>query len=118
MSDHELTATLRRRFPGGPTVGLDGLRISGRAGVSVLFGASGAGKTTVLRCLAGLERPDEGSIRFGPEVWFDAAEGTCLPARQRRIGFVPQDYALFPHLSVARNIAYGLRGLRPAEAVA
>jgi molybdate transport system ATP-binding protein len=80
-----------------------------------LFGASGAGKSTVLRCLAGLERPDEGSIRFGMETWSDA-QGVFLPPRKRRVGFVPQDYALFPHLSVEANIGYGLGGVSSAAA--
>jgi len=118
LSDHELRASFTRRHPGGPAIRVSDLCLSGAAGVSVLFGASGSGKTTLLRCLAGLERPDEGSIRFGAEVWFDAAQAISLPPRLRRIGFVPQDYALFPHLSVERNLAYGLAGLRSAEAKA
>lgn len=115
-TDDELVASFTRRFPGGPTVGVEGLRIRGRAGVSILFGASGSGKSTLLRCLAGLERPDEGSIRFGTEVWFDSARRVFLPARARHVGFVPQDYGLFPHLSVRRNIGYGLGGLKAAQA--
>ncbi|HEY8966837.1 MAG TPA: ATP-binding cassette domain-containing protein [Candidatus Methylacidiphilales bacterium] len=76
-------------------------------GVTVLFGPSGAGKTTLLRCAAGLERPDAGAIRFGEETWSDADAGRFVPPRERRIGYVPQSYALFPHLTVAENIAYG-----------
>ena len=116
VTDLELTASFTRRFPGGPTVRVEGLRVSNRAGVSVLFGASGAGKSTVLRCLAGLERPDDGSIQLGTEVWSDTTQGIFLPPRKRRVGFVPQDYALFPHLSVEGNISYGLGGVKPAEA--
>jgi len=76
--------------------------------VTVLFGPSGCGKTTVLRCLAGLERPEEGTIQFGSETWFDAGRGICLAPQQRGIGFVFQDYALFPHLTVRGNVGFGL----------
>jgi ABC-type Fe3+/spermidine/putrescine transport system ATPase subunit len=68
-----------------------------------LLGPSGCGKTTTLRMVAGFERPDAGRIRFG------AQDVTGLPANQRNIGFVFQNYALFPHLSVFENVAYGLR---------
>jgi molybdate transport system ATP-binding protein len=78
-------------------------------GITVLFGASGSGKTTILRCIAGLEHPDSGQIRFGDEVWFDARRN--LPSRLRGVGLVPQDYALFPHLTVAGNVSYGLAGV-------
>ncbi len=77
--------------------------------VAVLFGPSGAGKTTVLRCIAGLERPTNGRIAFGSEIWCDIAAGHWLPPQSRRVGFLFQDYALFPHLSVAGNIGYGIR---------
>lgn len=78
----------------------------------VLVGESGAGKSTVLRLLAGIERPDGGRIALGDEVWFDAGAGVHRPAWRRPVGFVPQDYALFPHLTVGENVAFGLRGLR------
>ncbi|MBU6411454.1 MAG: ABC transporter ATP-binding protein [Verrucomicrobia bacterium] len=80
-----------------------------------MFGPSGAGKTTILRCLAGLDWPGEGSIKFDGQTWFDPARKKFLPAQSRQVGFVPQDYALFPHLTVAANIAYGLRGRPMAE---
>ena len=105
-----LTASFAKRFPGGPETRVEDLRTAGDGVVTVLFGASGAGKTTVLRCLAGLECPDEGTIRFGAELWSDVAQGVFVPPRKRRIGFVPQEYALFPHLSVGSNIAYGFAG--------
>ncbi len=79
------------------------------AGVTALFGPSGAGKTLTLHCLAGLIRPDEGRIVVDGRVFFDAAGGVELPPPQRRIGYVFQGYGLFPHLSVADNIAFGLR---------
>lgn len=104
----DIEASFARKFPNGPQIQVDALRTSGPASTTVLFGSSGAGKTTVLRCLAGLEHPQEGSIRFGDEVWFEAEERLFVPPQRRGIGFVPQEYALFPHLSVANNIGYGL----------
>jgi molybdate transport system ATP-binding protein len=78
-------------------------------GVAVLFGPSGSGKSLTLRCLAGLDRPDAGRMVVNGRVFFDSALGVDLPPHHRRIGYVFQGYALFPHLSVAQNIAFGLR---------
>lgn len=83
--------------------------------VTVLFGPSGCGKTTVLRSLAGLERPERGRIACGAEIWLDASAGTCWPPQRRGVGFVFQEPALFPHLSVEENVGFGLRGLSAAE---
>jgi len=77
----------------------------------VLFGPSGSGKTLTLRAIAGLMRPDAGSIRLDGRVLYDAAAGIFLPPRERKIGYVFQDYALFPHLTVRQNVAFGLRPL-------
>jgi molybdate transport system ATP-binding protein len=77
--------------------------------VTVLLGASGSGKTTLLRCLGGLERPNRGHVRFGDRIWFDADRGIHLPPDRRGIGMLFQDYALFPHLTVAQNVAFGGR---------
>jgi molybdate transport system ATP-binding protein len=74
----------------------------------VLFGPSGVGKTMTIQAIAGLQRPGRGHVRLGDRVLFDHAQGIDVPARDRRVGYVFQDYALFPHLSVARNIAFGL----------
>lgn len=74
----------------------------------VLFGPSGVGKTMTIQAIAGLQRPDRGHVRLDGRTLFDRANGINLPARDRRVGYVFQDYALFPHLSVARNIAFGL----------
>ena len=82
-------------------------------GAVALVGPSGAGKTTVLRAIAGLDRPDAGSISLDGEAWF-AAGRLDVPAEERRVGFVMQDYALFPHMTVARNVGYGGRA-RAAE---
>jgi molybdate transport system ATP-binding protein len=78
-----------------------------------LVGRSGAGKTSLLRAVAGLERPKAGRIGLGEEVWFDARRRTNLRPERRRVGYVPQDYGLFPHLSVARNVRFAGRRPRP-----
>lgn len=83
----------------------------------ILFGPSGSGKTTILRCLAGLERPDRAAIHFAGDCWCDTTRGVCVAPQRRAIGYLPQDYALFPHLTVRQNIAYGLEG-RGAESAA
>ena len=74
-----------------------------------LVGPSGAGKTTVLRIVAGLLRPRDGRVVFGDEVWLDSGADICLPPDRRSVGLVFQEYALFPHLSVERNVAFGGR---------
>jgi molybdate transport system ATP-binding protein len=84
-------------------------------GITILFGASGAGKSTLLDCLAGLVRPDDGQITVGDDVLFDSARGIYLPAPKRRIAYVFQTLALFPHLSAEENIAYGLSHLQEQE---
>src|ERR1043166_7482525 len=100
----ELTAAFEKHFPGGPVITVDLCHPADACSLPVLFGRSGSGKSTTLRCLAGLEQPESGTIRFGDEIWFDAARGIFLPPQRRRIGYLFQDYALFPHLSVAQNI--------------
>ena len=79
--------------------------------MTVFLGPSGSGKSTVLRCLAGLERPERGHVRLGDHVWFDAARGVNVAPDRRDIGVLFQDYALFPHLTVERNVAFAARGL-------
>jgi molybdate transport system ATP-binding protein len=74
----------------------------------VLFGPSGSGKTLTLQILAGVVTPDSGRIMVGDRVLFDKEENVNVPARHRTIGYVPQDYALFPHVSVADNVGFGL----------
>src|ERR1700730_6606823 len=73
-----------------------------------LLGPSGSGKTMALRAIAGLEKPDRGRIVLQGRVLFDSEKGVDVPARERRIGLLFQNYALFPHLNVAQNIAFGL----------
>ncbi|MCG6156394.1 ATP-binding cassette domain-containing protein [Rubinisphaera margarita] len=78
-------------------------------GVTALFGPSGSGKTTILSLIAGLLRPTAGSIRIGDELVVDTTAKVSVPAEQRRVGFLFQDHALFPHLRVKRNIEYGAK---------
>jgi len=80
-----------------------------------LLGASGSGKSMTLCCIAGLETPSSGRIVLNGKVLFDSQKGINLPSCQRRIGFLFQNYALFPHMTVAQNIAFGLQGLTVAE---
>ena len=84
-------------------------------GVAALFGPSGAGKTLTLQCLAGLVTPDAGRIVLDGRVLFDASAGIDLPAQARFVGYVFQGYALFPHLTVGENVAFGLRNRPRAE---
>ena len=83
--------------------------------VTVLFGPSGCGKTTVLRSVAGLDVPHSGSITFNGSVWFDRNKRVFLPPQSRGIGFLFQEYALFPHLTVAENVGYALRRLAAGD---
>jgi molybdate transport system ATP-binding protein len=84
-------------------------------GVVVLFGPSGSGKSLTLRCLAGLERPDGGRIVINGRTFFDTGTGVNLAPQARRLGYVFQGYALFPHLTVGQNVAFGLRGRPRSE---
>jgi molybdate transport system ATP-binding protein len=84
-----------------------GIRLSVEAQTVALVGPSGAGKTTVLRAIAGLRRPDRGRIVLGERVWFDAAAKVDLAPERRSVGLVFQEYALFPHMTVRANVAFG-----------
>ncbi|MHB8492883.1 MAG: ABC transporter ATP-binding protein, partial [Solirubrobacteraceae bacterium] len=78
-----------------------------------LIGPSGAGKSSLLRSVAGLEHPRSGRIALGDEVWFDAARRIHLSAEHRRVGYLPQDYGLFPHLTVSANVRFACKRERP-----
>lgn len=108
---HRLEVLLKVRLPGFA------LEVDWTAGdgVAVLFGPSGSGKTLTLQCLAGLVRPEEGRIAVDGRVLFDARAGLSVPPQARRVGYVFQGYALFPHLTVRANVAFGLRDRPPLE---
>ena len=88
-----------------------------RGGIMALTGPSGAGKTTLLRLIAGLIHPTSGRIAFQNEVWLDTASRVHVPAQKRHIGFVFQDYALFPHMTVRKNLNFALAENQPREIV-
>ncbi len=106
-----LSVHLQKRFPSG--FALD-VKFTVPPGINILFGASGAGKTTLLDCLAGLLVPDAGHIARGAHVLFDSAQHVNVPSAKRDIGYVFQDLALFPHMSVMQNVEYGLTGVGAA----
>ena len=107
------------RYPAsaGARAAVDALSLTlGKGQIGVLIGPSGCGKTTVLRAVAGLEHLAGGRVAVGGHIMSDAASGFHLAPEARRVGMVFQDYALFPHLSVAVNVAFGLRRINRAEA--
>jgi molybdate transport system ATP-binding protein len=108
---------LERLRPGSPPFLLD-ISIEVPAGIAILFGPSGAGKSTLLDCIAGLARPDAGRIAASEEVLFDSNASINYPPQARRIAYVFQTLALFPHMSVEGNVAYGLDGLAHQERAA
>src|ERR1022692_3491914 len=107
-SQNRLTVQLHKRFSGaGRDFTLD-IKFTIAPGITIIFGPSGAGKTTLLDCIAGLTIPGSGEIVAGSRILFD--HETNLPTQNRKIGYVFQDLALFPHLTVQKNIEYGLNG--------
>ncbi len=113
--DRALILDVERSFRGGLTVRAKAELPLDDGPVTVLFGPSGSGKSTVLRALAGLEPEARGVIRLGGEAWLDSARGLSVSPQRRRVGFLFQEYALFPHLSVAGNVGYGLYALPRGE---
>jgi molybdate transport system ATP-binding protein len=109
----ELLAAFTRRFEDGPEIHGELALPLGSDSLTVLFGPSGCGKSTILRALAGLDRPQSGRITAGADTWFDADAGRFVPAHRRRVGFLAQRPSLFPHLSVAANIGFGVKEDRP-----
>ncbi|HED6220343.1 TPA: sulfate/molybdate ABC transporter ATP-binding protein [Campylobacter coli] len=83
--------------------------------ITAIFGESGAGKTTLLKIIAGLIKPEFGRIEVGDELWFDTQKNVNLAIQKRKIGFVFQDYALFPNMSVKENISYAATSKQKAE---
>jgi molybdate transport system ATP-binding protein len=106
-----LTVNAKKRFPdaGRPGSSID-ISFEAGNGFTVILGPSGSGKSTALKMIAGIIPPDSGLIRLGDRVFFDSTTGTDLAIKERRVGFVFQDYALFPHLSAEKNIAFGIKG--------
>ena len=107
----ELEIRIRKRFPNPEGSFNLNVHFRALAGFTVLFGASGAGKTTLLDCIAGLSDPDEGRIAVGGEELYESEKKRNVAAWKRRIGYVQQDLALFPHLTAEENVGYGLRAL-------
>lgn len=99
----------KRLEAGGRSIFTLDVSFTASDGITILFGPSGSGKTTTLRAIAGVVKPDAGKIRIGGQVYFDSAAGINLPIQRRRVGYVFQDYALFPHLTAEQNVAYGMK---------
>ena len=112
-----LHARLIKRLPPHNDLGAFELNVelTAEAGITVLFGASGSGKTLTLNCLSGFVRPDEGSIRVDEDVYFDGSEGVHRKPQQRRCGYIFQDHVLFPHKTIRDNLRFAAaaaRGIR------
>jgi molybdate transport system ATP-binding protein len=106
-----LTACIRKTFSGAAREFSLYIDFTAEPGFTILFGSSGSGKTTLLDCVAGLTPPDAGRISIGGRVLLDAATHVDVPVSRRAVGYVLQDLALFPHLTVEQNTEYGLAHL-------
>lgn len=111
----EMIVDVTKTFPGRKPIRAELRYPVAASTVLILFGPSGSGKTTILRSVAGLEWPEAGLIQFLSRTWLDTASRISVPPQDRQIGYMAQDYALFPNYSVAENIAYGLGALTLAE---
>lgn len=112
--ERHLTVRIEKRFAEAREFLID-VEFTAPAGFTVLFGASGAGKTTVLDCIAGLIAPGSGRIAIGARTLFDTAQRANLAVAKRRTGYVFQTLALFPHMTVEQNVQYGIAHLSDAE---
>ncbi|HQZ82394.1 MAG TPA: ATP-binding cassette domain-containing protein [Pyrinomonadaceae bacterium] len=111
-----LTIDIRKQFCEGRETSFEiELSVEVGPGFTVLSGPSGAGKTSLLKLITGILKPDRGRIVLGSKVFFDSDTRVDLPIRERRVGFVFQDYALFPHMTAAQNVAYGIKTGSSAE---
>jgi molybdate transport system ATP-binding protein len=110
-----LTASLRKRHAASGRGFVLDVAFEASPGFTILFGASGAGKTTLLDCLAGLVEPDAGRISVGDRVLFDPSQRIAIPPAKRRVGYVFQSLALFPHMTVEQNVLYGMTRVPRAE---
>jgi len=111
-----LKVDIRKRLESdkGGAFNLD-VRFVADNGITILFGPSGSGKTTTLRAIAGIIEPDEGTIKVGERSFFDSASGVDMSMQKRRVGYVFQDYALFPHLTAEQNVSYGIKNQTKAQ---
>ncbi|HXM67477.1 MAG TPA: molybdenum ABC transporter ATP-binding protein [Candidatus Acidoferrum sp.] len=114
-ADAILNARITKTFPFGERRFSLDVDFSATPGFTILFGESGSGKTTLLNCIAGLAMPDAGRIAVGERVIFDASNDVKVPVAKRGVGYVLQDLALFPHLTVEQNTEYGLARLPRSE---
>ena len=112
MPSDALTVALEVEQHGGFTLDV---RFEAPPGITILFGPSGAGKSTTLAAIAGLMRPARGKIALGSDVWFDAATNVDRPVHLRHVAFVFQTLALFPHMTAAGNVAYGMDRKLPKD---
>ena len=103
-----LRCSIRKHYARGTPPFVLGVAFEAAPGFTILFGASAAGKTTLLDCIAGLSTPDSGQISIGQRTLFDSANHHALPAAKRNVGYVFQSLALFPHMTVEQNVHYGL----------
>ena len=110
-----MTVALHKRFSDGANNFTLDVAFTTAPGITIVFGPSGAGKTTLLDCVAGLATPDSGTIAVGDRILFDQAHGRNVPVQSRNTGYVFQDLALFPHLTVGKNAEYGLNGPKEAR---
>ncbi|HKW36157.1 MAG TPA: molybdenum ABC transporter ATP-binding protein [Candidatus Acidoferrum sp.] len=117
VSSSMLVASIRKERRDATSFVLD-VSFDAPPGITILFGPSGAGKSTLLDCLAGLTRPNAGKIAIGGNVLFDTAMQINIPPQKRRIAYVFQSLALFPHLTVEQNVAYGLGGITEQDRLA
>jgi molybdate transport system ATP-binding protein len=111
----QLDAQFRKHFAAQSQDFVLEVEFQATPGFTIFFGPSGAGKTTLLDCVAGLTRPDSGHIAVADRTLFNADQNVNLPVAKRRVGYVFQSLALFPHLTVEQNVQYGLAHLPPAE---
>ncbi|WP_370246246.1 ABC transporter ATP-binding protein [Candidimonas sp. SYP-B2681] len=100
---------IKRRVLAGKREFLLEIELESKGSRIALFGPSGSGKTLTIQAIAGLLRPDSGFIRVNGTTFYDSESATCLSPQDRRLAYLQQDYGLFPHLTVAQNIAFGLR---------
>ncbi|TGK06641.1 ATP-binding cassette domain-containing protein [Leptospira semungkisensis] len=106
-----LSVDIQKKLTDGEREFLLDVQFEFQGNFQVLYGPSGAGKSLTLKAIAGLLKPDRGRIQFKDRVYFDSKAKTIIPAEKRNLGYLSQNYGLFPHLTVRKNIEFGLKGL-------